>query len=58
MSEVVDEYSLAQLGRAIAYAQRRDRMPVWRAFVRTNSERVVREVRTQRIRIRPQYIAR
>ena len=60
MEEVPDEYSLAQLGRAIAYAPRRDQMRVERSFVRTRGggKRVVhdsRDERTQRIRIRPQH---
>jgi hypothetical protein len=45
-------YSLAQLGRAIAFAPRRDITPIWRAFVRTSGRRFVREVRTQKIRVR------
>ena len=40
------DYSLADLGRAIASAQRRDNVPVWRAFVRMHGEQLVREVKT------------
>jgi len=46
------EYSLAELARAIAYAVRRDNVPVFRAFIRTRGNRFIREVRTQRIRVR------
>ena len=47
-----DDYSLAELGRAIAHAPRRDNVPVWRAFIRTRGNQFVRETRTQRIRIK------
>ena len=47
-----ENYSLADLGRAIAYARRKDNVPVWRAFVRTRDRHPVREVKTQRIRVR------
>ena len=47
-----DAYTLAELGRVIAYAPRRDNVPVWRAFIRTCGPRFVREVRTQRINVR------
>ena len=47
-----DDYSLADLGRAIAYAPRKDILPVWRAFVRTRGQQFVRETKTQRIRVR------
>jgi hypothetical protein len=63
MEEVVDQYSLAQLGRAITRARRHDSIRVWRTFVRTRGggQRVVREVREERTqklgRIQPQYAA-
>jgi hypothetical protein len=63
MEEVVDQYSLAQLGRAITRARRPDSVRVWRTFVRTRGggQRFVREARedkTQRlVRIRPQHAA-
>ena len=48
-----DAYTLADLGRAIAYAQRKDNLPVWRAFVRTRGDQFAkRETTTQRIRVR------
>jgi hypothetical protein len=47
-----DHYSLAQLARAIANAPRKDRLPVWRAFVRTRGNAFAAETRTQRIRVR------
>jgi hypothetical protein len=47
-------YSLAELGRAIAFAPRKDNAPIWRAFIRTRGNKFVKEVRTQRIRVRYQ----
>jgi hypothetical protein len=46
------QYSLAELGRAIAHAPRRDNAPISRAFIRTRGRKFVREVRTQKIKIR------
>lgn len=45
-----EEVSLAALGRAIAYAPRSERVHVWRAFVRSGGNRIVRVERTQRLR--------
>ena len=47
----VDEVSLAMLGRAIAYAPRRDGMQVWRAFLRSRGDHVIAHDRTQRIKV-------
>lgn len=45
-----DEVSLAALGRAIAYAPRSERVRVWRSFVRSGGDQVLRVERTQRLR--------
>jgi hypothetical protein len=47
-----DAYTLAALGRAIAFAPRRDNAPIWRAFVRTRGRKVVTEGHRQTVRIR------
>ena len=47
-----DDYSLAQLARAIARAKRTSTIFVWRIFVRSHGERFVPQARTQRITAR------
>ena len=46
------QYSLAELGRAIAHAPRRDNAPISREFIRTRGKKFLRETRTKTINIR------
>jgi len=46
------QYSLAELGRAIARAPRRDNAPISREFIRTRDKKFLRESRTKTINIR------